>query len=341
MAASVSCAVVEPPSGGPEDETAASVEAVSPAPDSVGVSRQVSVKVTFSEKIDAESFRKKIRLYPGLDFEEIEVDDNILKIRFAEALPETTICLVIKKGYMDLHGVKAEESRVFYFATADSFPQGSISGRILFKGEREPGGEAVLVGAEKDTAMNYFEKEELRIAVCDDSGNFSFRHLPADSSGYRVWGYLDKDDNGEFTRGQEFSAIYPDTIFLTDRRPSYTELALNVIDPNEPGEVEGAVINVTGMERPVTVSLKNILEEKRGYFARADSTGGYLIRGVIPGDYILSAFIDIKNDSLAGYYPDPDDSTKARMEPAAVYPDTLSVSPGQKKKVEEIELLEK
>ncbi len=341
IALSVSCAVVEPPSGGPEDMTPATVESISPSPDSAGVSRQTSVEVAFSEKIDSESFRKKIRFFPPVEFEEIKVDDNVLKIRFVEALPETTICLVIKKGYRDLHGVESDRSRIFYFSTSDSLPRGKISGSILFKGKTEPGGTAVMVSDEHDTARTYFEKEELRIAVCDDSGNFAFRYLPTDSSGYRVWGYIDKDKNGEFSRGQEFSLLHPDTIFLTAESPSSEGLIINVIDPNEPGEVGGVVINGTDLKQPVTISLTNILEEKRGYFARADSTGGYQIRGVIPGDYILSAFIDVKRDSVAGYYPDPADSTQARMEPAAVYPDTVKVSPAQKKKLESIKLFEK
>lgn len=332
----LSCAVVEPPSGGPEDKTPASINEIFPSPDSSGVSRDIPVRLTFSEKIDEESFRKRIIFYPEIPFKDIKVDDNILEIVFEDELPETTICLFLKGGYMDAHGVKAKSGRTFCFSTSDSLDPGKISGYILLKGKLLPGGIAKLIDARVDSSTQYFRKKELRTSLCDESGRFVFDYLPVDSAGYRVWGFVDINGDGIFNEDKELSMLHEEPLYLTRTRPVGKSFTMNIIDPNEPGEVKGRAENLTGIDIHVTVLLDGADDDKRKYYSRADSTGSYSIPKVLPGNYILSAFLDIKADSLAGYYRDLSDSTTTRLEPNTVLPDTLKIGPGEKKDVPKI-----
>ncbi len=129
----VSCAVVQPPPGGPEDREPPHVVSVVPAPDSAGVAADTEIRLTFSEKVDGDTFKERIRLYPAVAFDDIDVKGEMLRVRFAETLPETTMTLLLSGGYADLHGVRNKESFISHFSTADEIQKGSINGKVLFK----------------------------------------------------------------------------------------------------------------------------------------------------------------------------------------------------------------
>jgi hypothetical protein len=329
---------MEPPAGGPEDKTPPEIIEVIPAADSTGISRTQKVQVVFSEKIDSESFRQRIIFYPKLVFKKIGVSNNKLEIEFKGLLPETTISFYLKKGYEDNHNIKAEKSNFFYFSTTDSLERGLISGRIFFKKEVMAGGIARLTSIEPDTFKNVYKKPELRTAVADENGDFSFRYLPTDSSGFRLWAFLDTDKNGDYSSSSEFYFLHADTIYLTGRNAVYKNFTLNIIDPNEPGEVRGSIKNKTSIEKLVTVRIKNIVDDKSDYEALADTSGVYSIRQVLPGDYTFSAFIDMNADSLPGSYADPVDSSLTLEEPCVSLPDTINIAPAEIKKIPDLEL---
>ena len=144
----LSCAVMKPPEGGPKDETPPRVIDISPQPGSSGVDRASPIRITFSEKIDGDSFKKLIQVYPPLEFGRIGAKGEAFEISFKEELPETTICVVIRKGYTDQHRVKAKKGIEFCFSTADSIDTGSISGQVLFKMAPDSTGLAKLVAVD-------------------------------------------------------------------------------------------------------------------------------------------------------------------------------------------------
>ncbi len=333
-----SCAVMEPPTGGPEDKTPPEIVETVPAANSAGVKRTQNIQIVFSEKLDSESFRKRIIFYPEIPFKKIDVSDNRLEIEFEGLLPETTISFYLKKGYMDNHNVKVEKSSFFYFSTADSLEKGLISGHIFFKKEMMAGGTARLTSIEPDTFENIYDKPELRTAIADEAGDFSFRYLPTDSSGFRLWAFFDTNKDGDYSDSKEFYLLYPDTIYLTGREPAYRDFTMNIFDPNEPGEAKGTVKNNTPLKKFVTVRLKNVVYDEPSYEAYTDSAGVYNIKRVMPGNYLFSAFIDMNADSLPGTYPDPEDTTLTCDEPSVSLPDTISIAPAEIKEIPELEL---
>ena len=326
-----SCAVIEPPSGGPKDETAPWISSVIPASDSTGVSRNSSIVVEFSEKIDGESFKSRIKTYPTLEFEKISAKGNVLELFFRDELPETTVCLLIQPGFRDDHLVESKKNYRYYFSTTERIAPGNISGKILFKQSPDSMGVAYLVKAEDDTSRDLHTAPEARIAYADAFGNFLFRALPADSSGYRVWAFKDTDGDGKFSFGKEFAMEYPDTLILSQAHTSARNIDINVIDPDEPGSIEGVLSDSTGVSGIPSVRLKGVPPLESTYYAKADTLGNYLISRVKPGAYLFDAFIDVQADSLPGNYPAPDDSSRIILEPLISLPDTIHVSPGEKK----------
>ncbi len=325
----LSCAVMEPPEGGPKDETPPEVIGIMPIPGSSDVDRNSSIRITFSEKIDGDSFKKLLQVYPPLAFDRIGAKGEIFEIRFREELPETTICVVIRKGYADYHNVKGTSAINFCFSTADSIETGSISGRNLFKMSPDSTGLAKLVAVSAiDSTGDVTRALESRVAFCGRDGSFSFESLPTDGTMFRLWVFIDRNGDTRFSRGDEFSTVLEDTFVLTPERPAIAGLEINIIDPDEPGRIEGTITDLTGFGISPSARFEPLFEDGTTLLVRADSTGLYTVHSIPPGDYTFTAFIDVISDSLPRSYADPSDSTRTLYEPFAVYPDTVVVLPG-------------
>jgi len=320
---------MEAPSGGPKDETPPEVTGIVPAPGSVGVARTSSIQISFSEKIDGDSFKKLVQVYPPLEFEKTGAKGEIFEIRFRDELPETTICVVIRKGYSDYHSVKGKRPIDFCFSTADSLDSGRISGRILFKMSPDSTGLAKLTALSAvDSTGDVTRAPESRVAFCDRDGSFTFEALPTDSAMFRLWAFTDRNGDLRFSPGDEFSGILEDTLVLTSETPSLSGIQINIIDPDEPGRIEGVIHDLTELGVAPMARFEPLFEEGTPVIARADTTGHYTVPSIPPGAYVFTAFIDLLPDSLPGSFPDPSDSTRIVAEPFAVYPDTVTVPPG-------------
>jgi hypothetical protein len=327
----MACAVMEPPEGGPKDETPPEVAGIVPAPGSTRVDRNSSIRISFSEKIDGDSFKKLVQIYPPLEFDKMKTKGEVLEISFREAMPETTICVIIRRGYTDHHRVKGTEEIKFIFSTSDSLDAGTISGRVLFKMVPDSTGLAKLVAVSAvDSTGDLTRATESRMAFCRPDGSFTFEALPTDGTSFRVWAYTDKNNDTRFSPGDEYSTVLPDTFTLTSSMASISGLEINIINPNEPGSIEGTITDLTEIGITPTAWFEPLFEDGATIFVRADTTGLFSVNAIPPGDYAFTAFVDAHPDSLPGSYPDPSDSTKTLLEPFAAYPDTVVVSPGEK-----------
>lgn len=337
----VACAVMEPPSGGPEDKIPPRIVEITPEPASTGIPRDASVEVRFSEKLDGDSFKNRVFTYPSLEFKSIEVKGDRLTVEFSEFLPETTVTVLLKAGYQDNHLVKSTEHVTFSFSTSDTIDTGVIAGRILFKRQPDSTGVAKIFTAAADSAVNVERTRESRIAFANRKGYFTFRAVPTDSTPFILWVFSDKNGDGDFAAGSEFSALFPDTIALTGAQTVVDGILINIIDPNEPGTVEGRIVNLTGLSKTPTVKLTPLMPGERPIVVATDSTGNFVITTIPPGGYTVAAFIDMKADSVCGEYESPADSTVILPEPCYLGSDTLVVKPGESRTIQPITLEEK
>ena len=335
----VGCAVVVAPSGGPEDRTPARVLSTNPSSDSAGVPRNTAITIEFSEGIDGESFKRRFVTFPPVEIKKIKAKGSRLIVSFDSDLPETSFCVLIKPGFKDLHGVENKKPYLWYFSTRDSLDPGRISGRVLFKGTPDSTTVVKLFRIKIDTTMNFVQETGDRIVFTGRDGSFNFRALPVDSARYILLAFKDKDSNLKLDKGKEFYAFYPDTIILTTLNKQFFGVEFNIIDPNEPGEISGKIDNKTSINIRPSVILKPLLPGENILYKRVKPSGEFIFRKVKPGMYILTALIDAKLDTLCGTYTQPPDST-VRVEPCFVYPDTISLKPGEKLDVGKIVLEE-
>ncbi|MDD3642567.1 MAG: Ig-like domain-containing protein [Candidatus Krumholzibacteria bacterium] len=329
--AAVSCAVMEPPEGGPEDKTPPSIVSFVPAPGSTGVDRSTGMTITFTEKIDGESFRGKVLLFPPAEFSGIRSRGERLEIGFREQLPETTFAVVIRGGFSDLHNVRSGRSEIFYFSTSAVTDTGTVSGRILFKGAPDSSGVVHLLPASPaDTVADPSSGEPARIAFAGRDGGFEFNALPTDGRPFVLWAFTDRNGDGRFSTQDEFALLSADTLVLDRARPRIDAVAIDIIDPDEPGSIAGRIIDMTGLGIAPTARFEGLAGETPAIVVKADSTGSYLVSSIAPGNYSYCAFIDVSGDSLAGSYVDSADSTETLPEPALCPADTVVVLPGKR-----------
>lgn len=337
---SLSCAVVQPPSGGPEDREPPHVVSIVPVPDSSGVGRDSEIRITFSEKVDGDTFKERIRLYPAVGFEEIGVKGNVLRVRFAEVLPETTMTLLLSGGFADLHGVRSAESFISHFSTEAEIQDGTVRGKVLFKERIDPKGIVKLHKVIPDSTVPYKTEREARIAFAGEDGGFTFNALPTDSTPFILWAFSDENEDGLYSEQREFHLLYPDTIRLTPSRNSVINLFINIIDPHEPAVVRGSIIDETGLGGAPTVRFEPVMPGEPALVVRADSTGAFLVPRMPPGRYLVWAFVDLTPDSLCGDYTPVNDSTLTLREPCVILSDTLAVEPGGERTLEPVTLRE-
>jgi uncharacterized protein (DUF2141 family) len=330
------CAVMEPPPGGPEDKVPPSIVASVPRNDSARVARDVAPVLWFNEKVDPASFKNRVFVYPPVEFDRVSVHGERVEIAFRELLPETTICLLVRPGIKDYHRVESRRSFLLFFSTADSMPRGEIAGTIFFKDKPDSMGVAELFIVSGDTAAALRSGARARVAFAEADGSFVLRALPTDGTKFRLRAFIDKDGDGRLSEGTEFFTLRPDTISLDRFRPARGEIRIVIIDPNEPGTIEGVVVNETQLRIPATIRLSPAARGARPIAARADSTGAFAFGGVPPGSYTVAAFIDVNPDTLCGVYYEAADSTRALNEPCATLSDTLRLKPGEKRTLDPI-----
>ncbi len=332
------CAVMEPPPGGPEDRVPPSIVSTVPREDSARVARNVAPVFHFSEKVDPASFKNRIFVYPPVEFDRLRVKGERLEIAFRELLPETTICILVRSGIKDYHRVESKQEFMLYFSTADSIARGEISGIVLFKEKPDSAGVVELFEAAGDTAINMRTAKRSRVAFAGKDGRFALRALPTDGTRFLLRAFIDADGDARYSEGKEFAATRSDTIALDRFRPAREEIRIVIIDPNEPGAIEGQVANETAFPISPTVRLAPAARGAKPIAAWADSTGAFILSRVPPGSYTVTAFIDVKPDTMCGVYYEAADSTRALEEPCVALPDTLTIKPGERKTLDPITL---
>jgi len=329
-ALAAACAVEAPPPGGPVDETPPRVLSTLPTSDSAGVDPSSEIGITFSEDMTRTGVERQIQLQPPIEIGKVRWKGRTILIRPLEPLhPDTTYYVTLRAGFRDNHRVGSETDLAWAFATSTAIDSGTISGTIHFRREPTQNGVVRAFVLPADSGFTPEAARPDREAVTNEDGHYSLRYLSNRGTRYVVWAFEDANRNGVFAPGDEAGMVYQDTIILSPEVAFAEGKDILIIDPKEPAVVSGVVVNRSGLDTlAISVALYADTVAAPKYMTRCDTTGFYEFKTVMMGSYALRAFVDVVPDSVCGWFPCAGDSSRQCAEPCVLYPDSVSVMPG-------------
>lgn len=325
----LSCAIQEPPPGGPEDTDPPAVVATVPAAGSSGVAPSAVIELSFGEKMTRARLERLLEFRPSTTIEKAEWKGNTVRVYTSGLHPDTTYIVELRSGYADNHGVRNPDPFTFAFATSAKIDSGTIEGRVYFRRLPSEKGRVRLFTVPKDSAFAPEAMRPDREVGADGQGVYRFEYLPTDNQSFILMAFQDANGNLNHDRDKEAFQVLADTLKLTASQPSLEDRDIYIVDPTEPGKIEGIIVYDTGRDSVrIAVTLHELADTlPPSYYTVTDEAGSFSF-DALQGRYVLHAFLDLMPDSLCGFYPCPDDTTRRCQEPCVTYPDTITVEPG-------------
>jgi len=207
-----SCANIVPPSGGPKDETPPKILMSVPEEGSVNVDGN-QVELSFNEDVDATNLESEIDIVPRYNGElKIIAKKKKVTIRFLEPLEEnTTYTIKFGNGITDITEKNKAKDLSFSFSTGPTIDSLKYSGIINWLPEKATNSK-VIVGLYplSDTSSPFTSKPYYYTSASDNT--FNFHHLR--SQEYKVYAWLDKNDNHLLDTVTEYAAYRPENLIL-------------------------------------------------------------------------------------------------------------------------------
>jgi len=214
---SLSCAVNDPPPGGPVDTIPPSIVSVQPENGSVNISQDAVFKIKFSESMERAKLDGAVFLSPVFwDYPRLKWSGRELIIIPPEKLhPNTTYILTIGADAADANRVKMGHSQSFAFSTGAIIDSGSISGKVFFEDKQRIYYD-IWAYSVSDTLLDFMSRIPDYATQVDSAGNFSVDHL--NKGDYLVICIDDKNDDLFWDPSSEVIGFPPSLLDLTEER---------------------------------------------------------------------------------------------------------------------------
>ncbi len=258
------CASQAPPPGGPVDETAPFVVETFPPADTTNISRDIDVKIVFSEPVKPSTCESSLFItpFPGENVKYRWKRDRKLTIEFSDSLlDDRTYVITIGAGTRDRRNNMMKESYTLAFSTGPQLDRGEINGHVFGNGEIS-GTQMWAYDLDVHSSPNPARESPIYITQCGETGAFSFTHMAFGL--YRLFAVQDRDMNtlynAEFDQlGVAFSDVRLDSLqrqksgmtFRIARRDTTPPVLVDVVAPDQ------RHVNVRFSEPMDTTALEN------------------------------------------------------------------------------------
>ena len=326
---SPACAKKLPPPGGKPDQEPPSVIATSPDSGSTRVARSGSIEVEFSEPMNQRASNNWILLTPYVRPRKIKWDGKTFRYELADSLEASrTYSLIVGRGARDIRGNLLRNPRTVHFTTADSFPAGSIEGKIEGRGHTT---RDVFVWAYREDLGHTPDSTAFdfdALSVTAEGGEFSLLALEVPSR-WRLYAFHDINRTLTFEPGSDHLTEYPEIVELTRENPRVDTLRLLSLDPRAPGRVEGVVVDSLA---PPGILLglvaERITEEATRREVETHVAGGPFQLPLDAGHFRLWIFLDLNRDGKFDRDGEPiSEVLEVTLTPGLVIKDVVLVAP--------------
>ncbi|MFT5233723.1 MAG: hypothetical protein ACI9UK_002397 [Candidatus Krumholzibacteriia bacterium] len=308
-----SCAVMEPPPGGPTDTIKPFLVASSPDSATLNVGAIETIELTFSEKMDRVSAVTWLHFFPDQRIRQTKWHGATrAEIILENPLPPDTLIVVeIAAGMRDAHRVTSRYGRRFPIATGGSIPVGEISGVLIMADSAVTNGVVELFAIPPDT-LEYFQQSLLRRTETDKTGSYTFDWLPVPGGPWLVRAFVDQ--NSDLRPGEnEAQRLLPDTLRITASSPKTIAGVTTLYDVKTPGRLLVAPFDRPDFSGQTLAWTMKVTDEDTGWvpipeanavFSTLDSTIESAANEAGPGLVRMVLFVDVDGDSTFSSLPD-------------------------------------
>ena len=297
------CARKLPPTGGPPDVSAPTLQASEPDSGRTSVPRDAIVRLVFSEPMDRASVGQSVVLGPGVRNATAKwLNGRTIELTPDGPLPEgRTITLIVPPDARDVRGNPLDRVFTAHFTTAAAFPPGEIAGTIVGRG-LSPGG--IYVWAYRDDLGHAPDSTAFDMDALDRSqsgGHFTLPGLPVPGT-YRLFAFVDRNRNRSYEPTIDLLSRSDSLVALSPDAPRAADVRLIATDPEAVARVEGTVIDSLA---PGNASLRveargvptgTAIAADRVPIVVIDVTEGRFAGSLRSGRWRLVAWRDLDND---------------------------------------------
>lgn len=173
----ISCANIQPPSGGPPDTVPPRIIESSPSDKSLNFNGK-SITLIFSEWVERNSVLQNIAISPPIDYT-IHWSGKRLDIRFNEPLkPNTTYSFMLGTDYTDIKLNKPDSAFSITFSTGNIIDSGTISGRVVGKDAAGTYIYGFKIDNKNPDTLNFEHTKAEYSTQIGNNGQFTLRALP-------------------------------------------------------------------------------------------------------------------------------------------------------------------
>lgn len=328
------CAKVAPPPGGAEDVEPPQIvlDAVQPPPGAAGVDPAQPVMIVFSERPDRRSVMRALRIWPRVDFRDVQWDADTLRLVPDPAwATERGTLLRISRRAEDRRGNTLAVAFLLPFTTRAVPDSGEIAGRAWPGREHELNQPIVLLAFDAADSLNPSVSDPYAIVDAAPDGQFVLGGLDT-AREWRVAALLDRNDDFEARDRSEVLALAPERIRFAEgeARARVEDFLVGTLDSTGTisGEVSADSADVVFVEAQTadpasiggsTDSTGAVVEPDSsdaaalpaGTIVEPDSAAAWRTRALRDGArfelrvptgalYRVFAFVDADGDSLPG-----------------------------------------
>lgn len=206
VASAASCAVPQPPTGGPRDDTPPELTSSEPADGTVQV-RPSAIRLTFSEYVDRASLEQAVSVLPP--FQERPTFDwsgRSVEVEFPDTLrSNTTYVLELNTTLQDVHGVALDQPIRVAFSTGPTIYSHRLAGRVIGAGRGRGRPQYAVIAhpiAPSGRAPDLETPGPYRTQT-GDGGRFELSHLP--DSTFFVLALRDRNQNRRPDPGEAYA----------------------------------------------------------------------------------------------------------------------------------------
>lgn len=258
----LACAHQVAPTGGPLDESPPQVASTSPALFATDVSPDSPLEIVFSERVNRDRAEDALVVRPHVDWAGTHWrGDTLVFVPRGGWAEGTTYVALIRTTVVDRRRNALAEPALVVFATGPVVATGQVSGTIQRIGI-SAGLTTVLAFAEPvaDTA-NVDVEQAISVTEPDAQGRFILPGLEL-GHGYEVGAYFDVGGDRAFDPERDLYCRVLHSV-VPDSGGGPSELTVVLVFPDEPGRIEGVVVDSTCQE---------LASHRARRFARMDST---------------------------------------------------------------------